>query len=109
MLCRDVLGFTERPGFSCPTDTSPGARTAVLATSSMRRVLSRKGHFVTVQAGMTQTELINYANSQQLTLPLGVLPAYNDLTVGGMLSTGAHAQGPQGSSNLVRLPPHAGG
>lgn len=67
----------------------------------MRNVLDREGTFVTVQAGMTMSDLIAYANSQQLTIPLGTVPAYTDLTVGGLLSTGGHGNGPKGANAVV--------
>jgi FAD/FMN-containing dehydrogenase len=50
---------------------------------------------VTVQAGITMTELIDWANANDLTLPLGTVPSYLDLTIGGLLATGGHAQGPK--------------
>lgn len=104
LLCRPVLGFGETAGFARPRGPSTLTRTAVIATTDMRRVLGRQGPLVTVQAGITVTELISYANSQQLTLPLGTLPSYNDLTVGGLLAVGGHALGPRGSNMLVRPP-----
>lgn len=96
----------ERPGFSCPkgpsgSGSSPGTRTAVIATQDMNKVLHRQGRHVTVQAGITMTQLIEYANANQLTVPLGTVPSYLDLTVGGLLAVGAHAQGPKGASNVV--------
>jgi FAD/FMN-containing dehydrogenase len=97
-----VLGFGETAGFACSKGASADTRTGVIATSDMRRVLGRKGCLVTVQAGITLTELKAYANSQQLTLPLGTIPAYGDLTVGGILATGAHRAGPKGASSMVR-------
>lgn len=101
LVTRAVLGFGESPGYACPKGSSPNTRTAVIATSSMRSVLLRRGVLVTVQAGITQTELREYATSQRLTLPLGSLLGYSDLTVGGVLSVNGHAQGPKGSSCLV--------
>lgn len=98
---RTNLGFGESAGFACPRGDSPAARTAVITTNNMRSVLDREGTFVTVQAGMTMSDLIAYANSQQLTIPLGIVPGYTDLSVGGLLSTGGHANGPKGANALV--------
>jgi hypothetical protein len=56
---------------------------------------------VTVQAGFTLTQLVAYANANSLTLPLGTIPGYLDLTIGGLLATGGHGHGPPGSSNIV--------
>jgi FAD/FMN-containing dehydrogenase len=50
---------------------------------------------------MTVTELQRYATSQSLTVPLGVMPGYADLTIGGLLATGAHGFGGNGNSNVV--------
>ena len=99
--CRGVLGMGERPGFSCPKGASPDTRTAVVATQNMDRVLRRDGRYLTVQAGITMTALIDYANANQLTLPLGTVPSYLDLTIGGLLAVGGHGQGPKGASNVV--------
>jgi FAD/FMN-containing dehydrogenase len=95
----------ERPGFSCPQIENPGsaASTAVIATQDLNKVLHRDGRFVTVQAGITMTELIDWANANDLTLPLGTVPSYLDLTIGGLLATGGHAQGPKSASNVVTV------
>jgi hypothetical protein len=55
-------------------------------------------------AGITVTELLRYATRNNLTVPLGVLPNYADLTIGGLLATGAHGIWRSGQANMVRLP-----
>jgi hypothetical protein len=52
-------------------------------------------------AGITVAELQRYATSQSLTVPLGAMPGYADLTIGGLLATGAHGFGGKGNSNVV--------
>jgi FAD/FMN-containing dehydrogenase len=54
-------------------------------------------------AGITLTELLRYATSHNLTVPLGVMPQYGDLTLGGTLATGAHGLGGRGNANVVSL------
>lgn len=90
----------ERPGFSCPAGAA-ATRTAVIATQDMNRVLHRDGPYVTVQAGITMTQLLDDANTRGYSLPPGTVPSYLDLTLGGLLAVGAHAQGPKGASNVV--------
>jgi hypothetical protein len=62
------------------------------------------GCAVFLHAGITVTELLRYATRNNLTVPLGVLPNYADLTIGGLLATGAHGIGGSGQANMVRLP-----
>lgn len=97
------MGFGDRSGFACPRGPA-GTRTAAIATQEMRSVLQRPeagSTDVTFQAGATITEVMAFANANSLTLPLGTLPGYSDLTLGGLLSTGGHGQGPPGSSTVV--------
>lgn len=100
---RDNLGFGDRSGFACPKGSIPATRTVAIAMTEMRGVVGRKAASVTVQAGMTLTELLDYATRQSLTVPLGAVPNYKDLTIGGMLATRAHGLGPAGSSAVVSL------
>jgi FAD/FMN-containing dehydrogenase len=58
---------------------------------------------VSLHAGITVTELLRYATSNNLTVPLGVLPNYADLTIGGLLATSSHGIGRSGRANVVRL------
>jgi hypothetical protein len=55
----------------------------------------------TACAGITVAELQRYATSQSLTVPLGAMPGYADLTIGGLLATGAHGFGGKRNSNVV--------
>jgi hypothetical protein len=55
-------------------------------------------------AGLAVTELLRHTTRNNLTVPLGVLPNYADLTIGGLLATGAHGIGGSGQANMVRLP-----
>lgn len=86
------MGFGDRSGFACPRGPA-GTHTAAIATQEMRSVLQRPeagSTDVTFQAGATITEVVAFANANSLTLPLGTLPGYSDLTLGGLLSTGGH-------------------
>jgi hypothetical protein len=38
-----------------------------------------------------------------MTVPLGTMPGYSDLTIGGLVATGAHGFGGQGNSNVVSV------
>lgn len=55
-----------------------------------------------VQPGMFVTKLLQEAASSGLSVPLGSVPAFGDLTLGGVLSTGAHGTGHLTTSSLVR-------
>lgn len=55
-----------------------------------------------VQAGMLVTALLQEASAQGMSVPLGSVPAFGDLTLGGVLVTGAHGTGHLTTSCLVR-------
>jgi FAD/FMN-containing dehydrogenase len=54
-----------------------------------------------VQAGMLITQLLREATAAGMSVPLGSVPAFGDLTLGGVLVTGAHGTGHQATSSLV--------
>ncbi|KAF6256372.1 hypothetical protein COO60DRAFT_1640790 [Scenedesmus sp. NREL 46B-D3] len=97
------LGFHDRSGFACAKSSVAGTTTVTLLMQNMRAVLGRSGVRLRVQPGMTVTELQRLATSQNLTVPLGVMPGYADLTIGGLLATGAHGFGGKGSSNIADI------
>lgn len=53
-----------------------------------------------VQAGMFVTQLLKEAAAAGLSVPLGSVPAFGDLTLGGVLVTGAHGTGHRTTSAL---------
>lgn len=55
-----------------------------------------------VQAGMLITQLLKEATAAGMSVPLGSVPAFGDLTLGGVLVTGAHGTGHKATSSLVR-------
>jgi FAD/FMN-containing dehydrogenase len=59
-------------------------------------------HRMRVQAGMTVKQLLEAATEAGMSVPLGVVPAFADLMLGGVLLTGAHGTNFGGASNLVR-------
>ncbi|KAG0610744.1 hypothetical protein M758_7G088100 [Ceratodon purpureus] len=60
-------------------------------------------HLLTVEAGMTIRELALAAEAHDLSVPAGALPAYANLTVGGVVSTSAHGTGYRTISTLGGL------
>jgi FAD/FMN-containing dehydrogenase len=54
-----------------------------------------------VQTGMLITQLLKEATAVGMSVPLGSVPAFGDLTLGGVLVTGAHGTGHQAISSLV--------
>lgn len=75
-----------------------------LLLDSMNKVLSvdKAANQMRVQAGMLVTHLLEEATAQGLSVPLGAVPAFGDLTLGGVLVTGAHGSGHLSTSCLVR-------
>ncbi|KAL3685133.1 hypothetical protein R1sor_003155 [Riccia sorocarpa] len=57
-------------------------------------------HRLTVEAGMTMQNLADAAVSNGMSVPVGVLPVYGNLTVGGVISTSAHGTGAGVDSTL---------
>lgn len=97
------MGFHERAGFACAKGSQPGTGAVSLLMVNMRKVLSRSGATVRMQAGITLTEILRYATSQNLTVPFGAMPQYGDLTLGGTLATGAHGLGGRSNANMADI------
>lgn len=55
-----------------------------------------------VQAGMTVKQLLAEATRAGMSVPLGAVPAFADLMLGGVLLTGAHGSAFRGRSHVVR-------
>lgn len=70
----------------------------------MDKVLSvdQKARRLRVQAGMTIKQLLEAATKHGMGVPLGSVPAFADLTLGGVLLTGAHGSNFKGRHSLVR-------
>ena len=90
---------TARAPLAAPNTTS-----LALLTDYMNSVLTVDSarHRLRVQAGMLVTKLMKEAANLNMSLPLGSIPAFADLTLGGVLSTGAHGSGLNTTSSLVR-------
>ncbi|KAF8062634.1 GULLO2 [Scenedesmus sp. PABB004] len=73
-----------------------------LLQDGMRRVLAvdHEAHTVRAQAGMLVSQLLREAEALNMSLPLGSVPAFGDLTLGGVLVTGAHGSGHKAISSL---------
>ncbi|WIA10633.1 hypothetical protein OEZ85_010815 [Tetradesmus obliquus] len=97
------LGFHDRSGFACAKGGTSKTKTITLLTQNMRSVLGKNGVNVKVQPGMTVAELQVYATANNLTVPLGTMPGYADLTIGGLVATGAHGFGGKGNSNVADI------
>lgn len=69
----------------------------------MTRVLAidHKKYQIRVQAGMFATQLLAEAAKANMSCPLGSIPAFGDLTLGGVLVTGAHGSGHKTTSSVV--------
>jgi FAD/FMN-containing dehydrogenase len=85
---------------------------ATLLLHLMNRVLSvdTENLQLTVQAGITVQALVDAAQANGMSVPAGVLPAYGNLSLGGVISTGAHGSGLGTASILgdlvTRVGPH---
>jgi hypothetical protein len=89
----------SRPAFGAAPDLSVG-----VLLGGMDRVLwaDPATHTLRVQAGMTVRQLLEAATAANMSVPLGTVPAFADLMLGGVLLTGAHGSNYRGKSNLVR-------
>ncbi|GBF95589.1 FAD FMN-containing dehydrogenase [Raphidocelis subcapitata] len=87
----------SRPAFGAGPDLSVG-----VLLGGMDRVLSTDPaiHTMRVQAGMTVRQLLEAATAAGMSVPLGTVPAFADLMLGGVLLTGAHGSNYKGKSNL---------
>ena len=71
----------------------------------LNRVVEADGerHQLTVEAGMTLRELTLTAEANDMSVPLGALSLYANLTVGGVILSSAHGSGYQTTSSLGDL------
>eukprot|EP00879_Flechtneria_rotunda_P021038 GHRR01022162.1.p1 GENE.GHRR01022162.1~~GHRR01022162.1.p1 ORF type:complete len:385 (+),score=112.10 GHRR01022162.1:332-1486(+) len=89
-------------------DADKGSPAATNTTSvsllldNMSRVLSvdHAKYQMRVQAGMLLSSMLKEASSANMSVPLGCLPSFGDLTLGGVLATGAHGTGYNTTSTL---------
>lgn len=89
------------------TNIAPGPTnytTVTLLLDNMTNVLTvdPDSNRIRVQAGMMVTRLLKEAAKVNMSVPLGSVPAFGDLTLGGVLVTGAHGSGHLATSTLVR-------
>lgn len=90
-----------------PSAITPASNitSVTLLLDNMTRVLSvdKAANQMRVQAGMLITQLLKEATAAGMSVPLGTVPAFGDLTLGGVLVTGAHGTGHQATSSLVSI------
>lgn len=97
-----VYDGQQSAGHQQPGNSSSTA-TVTLLLHNMNKLLAvdLDKHQVRVQAGMLVTQLLEEASRLNMSVPLGAVPAFGDLTLGGVLATGAHGTGYRGTSTLV--------
>lgn len=97
-----IPGTTAAP--SAAVSPASNVTTVTFLQDSMNKVLSvdKAAFQMRVQAGMLVTALLQEASAQGMSVPLGSVPAFGDLTLGGVLVTGAHGTGHLTTSCLVR-------
>jgi FAD/FMN-containing dehydrogenase len=95
-----LLGDAAAPAAISPTSN---VTTVSLLLDHMSGVLAvdASKQQMRVQAGMLITKLLQEAAAAGLSVPLGSIPAFGDLTLGGVLVTGAHGTGHRATSQLV--------
>lgn len=86
-----------------PNLDTPASLTILLHL--MNRVLSvdTANSRLTVEAGITLQALVDAAQANSMSVPAGVLPAYGNLSLGGVISTSAHGSGLGAASILGDL------
>lgn len=95
------------PSAAAPTPLaiSPASNvtTVTLLQDNMNKLLSvdKAAYQMRVQTGMLVTQLLKEATAAGMSVPLGSVPAFGDLTLGGVLVTGAHGTGHLTTSSLV--------
>lgn len=95
------------PSAAAPTPLaiSPASNvtTVTLLQDNMNKLLSvdKAAYQMRVQTGMLVTQLLKEATASGMSVPLGSVPAFGDLTLGGVLVTGAHGTGHLTTSSLV--------
>eukprot|EP00882_Tetradesmus_deserticola_P020185 GHRQ01021760.1.p1 GENE.GHRQ01021760.1~~GHRQ01021760.1.p1 ORF type:complete len:218 (+),score=41.92 GHRQ01021760.1:906-1559(+) len=83
--------------------TPASIRTVTLLLDNMKSVLkvNAEKHRIRVQPGMMITQLLQEVAKANMSLPFGSVPAFGDLTLGGVLVTGAHGTGHLATGSLV--------
>lgn len=88
-----------------PPAVSPASNvtSVTLLLDNMNRVLGvdKNKLQMRVQAGLFVTQLLAEAGASGMSVPLGSVPAFGDLTLGGVLATGGHGTGHLTTSCLV--------
>ncbi|CAM6091277.1 unnamed protein product [Calypogeia fissa] len=114
-------GYHSPNGFVCSGTTSDakfatggnkGLKNGDSGTHSVTLLMHRMNHFVmadhagnriTVEAGMTLQNLADAAVGHGMSVPVGVMPVYGNLTVSGVLAVSAHGTGAGVDSSLADL------
>lgn len=100
----DVYPASSNPLLVSHHTSAPKDVTSVsLLLDNMTQVLSvdHDSNQMRVQTGMFITQLLQEAGKANMSCPLGSVPAFGDLTLGGVLATGAHGSGHLATSSLV--------
>ncbi|KAF6262091.1 hypothetical protein COO60DRAFT_690109 [Scenedesmus sp. NREL 46B-D3] len=84
------------------TQSPANTTTVTLLLDNMTSVLkvNAQKHRIRVQSGMMITQLLQEVAKANMSLPLGAVPAFGDLTLGGVLVTGAHGSGHLATGSL---------
>lgn len=85
--------FSQQNNLDQNLDSMPTSVTLLLHL--MNRVMSvdTANLQLTVEAGITLQALVDAAQANGMSIPAGVLPAYGNLSLGGLISTSAHGSG----------------
>jgi FAD/FMN-containing dehydrogenase len=91
-------------GADTSNSSTASTRTVTLLLDNMTNVLlvDKEKRLVRAQAGMFISKLLKVAGDNEMSVPLGSIPQFGDLTLGGVLLTGAHGSGLNKTSSLVR-------
>lgn len=91
------------PAPSAAITPASNVTSVTLLLQNMSKVLAvdKAGYRMRVQAGMLVTQLLKEATAAGMSVPLGAVPAFGDLSLGGVLATGAHGTGLGATSSLV--------
>jgi hypothetical protein len=100
-------GADTRSALGTATDANPippsPRRVSLLtdALDAVLEVLPAPKLQMRVQAGMTVGQLLAAASAVNMSLPLGALPSFAGLTLGGALAAAAHGSGPVTLADMV--------